>query len=141
MGFFGRIVINTMRNNLSVGIVCMTVDPVRNDNTSNNASSSGYPGSGSLLPVLFPNYARSRSRWAVHEDEDTCPQDTSDSGYGEVSRRIMEEGSGPEKLNLVSWQKLNPQMHIVSFISWQVHILLGKIASGGVGPTRIFFNA
>ena len=76
MGLFGSLFINLMRNNLSVGIVCMTID---DDDTDQNATSI----QNSWVSILFPNYRKSRYRFLNEEDE-ICPGEVSSEGYGEV---------------------------------------------------------
>ena len=85
MGLFGGIVINVMRNNLSVGIVCMTVDSGGSSNNSNNASIQKAASSLSVVSLLFPNYGRSQGHSALNDEFENCPNEiTSDGGYGEV---------------------------------------------------------
>ena len=82
MGLFGGIVINVMRNNLSVGIVCMTVD---SGSSSNNDSIQNATSSRSIVSVLFPNYRRSRGYSPMNDEFENCPNEvTSGEGYGEV---------------------------------------------------------
>ena len=86
MGLLGGIVINVMRNNLSVGIVCMTVDLGSSNNNSNNTSMQNTASSLSVVPLLFPNYGRSRSYSAMNDEFENCPNEvTSGEGYGEVN--------------------------------------------------------
>ena len=76
MGLFGSLFINLMRNNLSVGIVCMTID---DDDTDQNATSKQNP----WVSILFPNYRRSRHS-LLNEEDEICPGEVSSEGYGEV---------------------------------------------------------
>ena len=87
MGLFGGIVINVMRNNLSVGIVCMTVDlGSSSNNSSNNTFTQNSAFSLSIVSVLFPNYGRPRGHSAMNDEFENCPNEiTSDEGYGEVN--------------------------------------------------------
>ena len=87
MGLLGGIVINVMRNNLSVGIVCMTVDSGSNsNNNSNNTSTQNAAFSLSIVSVLFPNYGRPLSYSAMNDEFENCPNEvTSGEGYGEVN--------------------------------------------------------
>ena len=91
MGLLGGIVINVMRNNLSVGIVCMTVDSgSSSNNNSNNTSTQNSAFSLSVVSVLFPNHGRSRSYSAMNDAFENCPNEvTSDEGYGEVNLMFL----------------------------------------------------
>ena len=87
MGLLGGTVINVIRNNLSVGIVCMTVySGSSSNNNSNNTFIQKTASSLSVVSVLFPNYGRSRSYSAVNDEFENCPNEvTSGEGYGEVN--------------------------------------------------------
>ena len=81
MGLLGGIIINVMRNNLGVGIVCMTTNPVNNDNNTNGSSTYHR----SMISILFPNYIRSRQQSFLNDEFEDCPSDVSSGeGYGEV---------------------------------------------------------
>ena len=71
-----------MRNNLGVGIVSMTVDPVNNDNNTNSNSTSYHR---SMVSILFPNYRTSRQQSFLNDEFEDCPSDVSSGeGSGEV---------------------------------------------------------
>ena len=87
MGLFDGNVINVMRNNLSVGIVCMMVDSGSNsNNNSNNASTQKH----SLFTIdcfcAISQLRKARSYSAMNDQFENCPKEvTSDEGYGEVN--------------------------------------------------------
>ena len=91
MGFFGGIVINLLRNNLSVGIVCMTIDSSTDQNTSVSNQTRYRPTeSWSYMNILFPKIRRSSSyHYFSGDDFEDCPNDPfSDPGYEGVSESV-----------------------------------------------------
>ena len=98
MGFFGGIVINLLRNNLSVGIVCMTIDGSIEQNTSvSNETNHRLTESRSLMNILFPNTRRSSSYYYFRSDDfEDCPNDpSSDPSYEVVSEFVCFIFHGP----------------------------------------------
>ena len=83
MGFFGSMFINLMRNNLSVGIVCMTIDP-EDTTTGNDTSQNSSIHQKSWVSVMFPDYRRSRGHTFLNDEPDDCPGELSSDGFGEV---------------------------------------------------------
>ena len=84
MGSFGSLFINLLRNNLSVGIVCMTIDPEDTTTGGNDTSQNTSFYQKSWISILFPNYRRSRGHIFLNDEPDDCPGESSSDGYGEV---------------------------------------------------------
>ena len=92
MGFFGGIVISLLRNNLSVGIVCMTIDGPTDQNNASGSNETNHrlTESRSLMNILFPNTRRSSSYHYFRSDDfEDCPNDpSSDPAYEAVSEFV-----------------------------------------------------
>ena len=126
MGLFGGIVINVMRNNLSVGIVCMTIDSGTSSNNSNNASIQYAASSRSVVSVLFPNYGRSGGHSALNDEFENCPNEiTSDGGYGEVIFLLPTASEG--------WGKIMFSVCSYLELSWPGGTYPGQGTDGGWG--------